>query len=269
MVARKRRSTAVELPPMVELDEADTNLNVLLHSDSGTGKTVFGGGAGLIISTEKGGAISARRAGSKAKLRHCKKWEEFVAVKAWWEAEGHTQFEWTTFDSLTSMQEMMLRWILEKAHSHNSNRDLDVPDQNSHQKWQNYFKRTVGELCDIPANTLFTAQSMNIETEEGAERVMPMIMGQKGAISQYTCGLMTCIGYMRVVNTKGKEIRRIYWQSRPPYYAKDWLDALGRYTDDKGLTELSPVMNAALTGSAPTTITRTRRTGARKARSNG
>jgi hypothetical protein len=229
------------------------SINMLVFGDSGIGKTVFGGGAGgadLIISTEKDKGVSARRHGGKGKIIVCPTYEEFLAAKQAWEDGVYGDPEWTMFDSLTSIQEKLIQWILErefgKAGGAEGSRKLDVLQIQDHLEYQNATRRLVSELCDTPRNVLFTAQSMNVETDGGDERVLPFLDGKKGGVSNYVCGMMTCVGYMKLINVPattaaGKETeiahRRIYWQPKPPYFAKDWTDSLGRYTTDVTLAQ--------------------------------
>lgn len=234
--------TPRKAPTAVALDAHIPSINMLVYGNSGVGKTVFGGGRGgadLVISCEKDQGVSARRQGGRGKIVVCRDYEDFMAAVEKWESGGYGDPEWTHFDSLTSIQFKLIDSILKREYGKQPERKRDVLQLQDHLEYQNATKRLIGELCDVPRNIIFTAQDMAGETEEGDEYILPYLDGKKGGISNFVCGLMTSIGYMKVIPRKDESlVRRIYWQPRPPYFAKDWTDALGKYTDDLTLAEI-------------------------------
>lgn len=243
---------ARKAPTPVALDDAPMSVNMLVYGKSGIGKTVLGagrGGADLIISCEKDRGVSAKRQGGKGKIIWCQDFDQFMDAKKKWEDGEYGDPEWTLFDSLTSIQDKAIQWILareyRKAGGEEGARKLDVLQLQDHLEYQNLTRRLMSELCDTPRNAIFTAQEMNVETDGGEESVLPLLEGGKGKISNFTCGMMTCVGYMKVIerpvsegSDETKTIRRIYWQPKPPYFGKDWTDSLGKFTDNKTLTQL-------------------------------
>lgn len=231
-------------PTAVALDEQLPSVNMLLYGNSGIGKTVFGlgrGGAQLTISCEKDRGMSAKRQGGTGKYIYCANYDEFVAAVDAWEDGANGDPEWTVFDSLTSIQAKMIDWILEREFGKSPEaRKRDVLQIQDHLEYQNATRRLVSRLCDVPRNCLFTAQSMNVETDGGDESVLPFLDGKKGGVANYACGMMTVVGYMKVMNVKDSDriVRRTYWQPHPPYFAKDWTDSLGLFTDDLTLTQV-------------------------------
>jgi hypothetical protein len=246
---------ARKAPTPVALDETPVSVNMLVYGKSGIGKTVFGAGAGgadLVISCEKDKGASARRLGGKGKIIVCPDFETFLAAKQAWEDGEYGDPEWTLFDSLTSIQSKAIDWILSRefGKAAQGTRKLDVLQIQDHLEYQNLTRRLIGELCDNPRNVIMTAQDMNVDTDGGDESVLPALEGGKGKISNFVCGMMTCVGYMKIIehgteNEKGTEVRRIYWQPRPPYFAKDWTDSLGKFTDNRTLAQISARINGA------------------------
>lgn len=246
-------------PPAVPLEESNPSINIVIHGYPGVGKTVFGGGRGgadLIISCEKDGGVSARNNGGKGKIVRCKNWEQFLAAKAAWEDGYYGDPEWTLFDSWSSIQNHLADSILAREFGLQARgRKRDVPQLQDHQEIQNATKRIIGEICDAPRNVIFTAHTMSQVAQDGEDQMMPMLVGKDGAIAAFCCGLVTCIGYLRLINPKEdqddeavtKVTRRIYWQPRPPYVAKDWTGRLGRFTDNKTLADISTMMGAKKT----------------------
>src|ERR1700743_1645669 len=124
---------ARKAPTPVALDDAPLSVNMLVYGKSGVGKTVLGGGRGgadLIISCEKDRGVSARRQNGKGKLIWCKDFEDFLAAEKAWEDGVSGDPDWTLFDSLTSIQDKAIQWILarefRKAGAEDGARKLDV-----------------------------------------------------------------------------------------------------------------------------------------------
>jgi hypothetical protein len=161
--------------------------------------------------------------------------------------------DWAVIDTVTMLQNKMMRAALDTMVSKRPDRDRDLPDKGEHQKVQNELKRWVEQVVDLPMNTLFLAHAMQVEDQEGGGLFLPSIQGgaDKGFIvANYVMALMNSIGYMSVRSVKNRqtkevrEVRRILWQPKHDpdkdvlYMAKDHFNALGRYTDDKSMPEI-------------------------------
>lgn len=220
----------------IELEGLDTfneSINIMVYGPSGHGKTTLVGGApnATFVSTEKG-VVAAKRSGSKAKLLRAPNWQKAVAAKRYADANFGAD-DWVIWDSLTKMQVLMIRWILEQINEGNSARDLDIPAIQDHQKWQNYFKRFVDQLIDAPYNCIFVCTDMFRDDEDGENIVLPALTGKDYEICNYVRAQMDVVLYYRVTTNKaGEEIRRALAQPFAPYVAaKDRYDALGRFWD--------------------------------------
>ena len=220
-----------ELPRVEPEDLADFNesINILVCGDSGVGKTPFAAMApkAVILSTEKG-SISAKRFGSQAKLMRCPTWEHVLAGLQYID-EHPDEFDWMVVDSLTKMQVLQIRWILERVHEENETRDLDIPAIADHQKWQNMFKRFVDRIIDMDVNVIFITTLMHKEDAEGDDLVMPDIQGKDYAIAQYVCQQMDGVYVLKAKTDKetGEPYWRLLTKFREPYFAKDRYDAFG------------------------------------------
>jgi len=248
------------MPEIEEMSSVKPFGNILVYGDSGVGKTVLAGtaGNGLIIAIDKG-IISAARQGSTSKLVKIHEWEEFSAVTKYLRAGGYREYDWVVIDGLTMLQERLLRFVMDEQRRENSKIDEWVPSQAGHQKQQNMMRFYVNLYCDLPVNVLFTALPMNIETEDGEERVIPLIHGQKGALSNYCVGMSDAFGYMKLTTNKaGQEVRRITWRPNGAYIGKDRFGVLAPFTDDITLPEIAARI-AAPVGSTRRTATTARR----------
>lgn len=258
----------IELPDeIVDMNDLDETLNVLVYGHSGVGKTVLGGGADLVIATEKG-VVSARRQGSMAKVWPARTWTDLRNAYAWVEEKCEEGIlgtkHWITLDSGTVMQEHALADILETAVSNNEERDPDIPAIQDHQKWQNMFKRFVRKFNDLPVNVLYIATEMDGENEEGETIKVPYFQGKGVGISSWVCAQMSAVGYMKVAKVRDKsipvnddtppplkEVRRILWQPNGKVFAKDRSDMCGKFTTDKTLREIERLMKTIPDGLQP------------------
>lgn len=246
-------TATIDLPDaIIDLSEYDESVNFLLYADSGVGKTVFAGGAGLILGVETG-TVSAKRMGSKAKLWPIKTWPDLQRAYAWIR-KNPDAFSWVALDSVTAMQQLALKWILEKEFKASGgaegSRDIDIPQIQDHQKWQNMFKRFIKGFCDLPVNVLFTALPLHVEDEEGMALVLPDLQGKGYQIAQWVCAQMSVVGYMKLIRKKTgaeddkgepitREVRRVYFQrTAAPHFAKDRYTVLGKFWDDPTLPEI-------------------------------
>jgi hypothetical protein len=230
----RRAKAASSKPKRVEItveDLADFNesINGLVYGDSGVGKTPFVGGApdAVFLGTEKG-SISAKRFGSKAKLIRATSWDKLEAALAYLE-ENPDGFRWAIVDSVTKMQQLLLRHLLEKnVADGGKNADIDIPQIQDHQKWQNMFKRFIDRLIDLDINVVFVATAMHKEDAEGDDLVLPDLQGKDYQISQYVCAQMDFVYCLKTATNKKTEEPE-WWlitKSRPPFFAKDRYNAV-------------------------------------------
>lgn len=223
-------------PAILDLEDTIESINMLIYGDSGIGKTVFTGELNerlLILSTDTGGTTSARRMGSKAKLWHIKTWTDLLAAYEYLE-DNPDAFDWVSIDTMTEMQTLCLRHILELAVKSNAQRNPDVPQIQDHQEYQNRFKRFVDLFNALPINTIWVAHVMTTEDDEGDDVKLPLLHGGKSwiKIARTTCAKMNVVGFMELREDDEEDVRRIYWQPKPEFFAKDRYACLGKFTDN-------------------------------------
>lgn len=217
-----------------DLSEFNEYKKILVVGDSGVGKTVLVGGApnGIFISTEKG-TISAKRFGSRAKLIRVANWKQLEEALNFVE-QNAAEYDWAMVDSLPKMQRMLLRHLLDtNMEEGRKGADIDVPQIQDHQKWQNMFTRFYDRLNEMPINVIYTSTPMRVETEDDEgdpiDTVLPAIQGKAKegyAIAQYICAEVDCLWFLNVERRKGRNQRVLITQKRPPYFAKDRYNAL-------------------------------------------
>ena len=100
----------------VPATETVTSVNILIHGDSGAGKTTFAGSGrdngqrDLILAIENG-TVSAARSGSQANVLQINTWDELIqAIDAI--VDDPDRFEWVVVDSITKLQDLIWDHIL-------------------------------------------------------------------------------------------------------------------------------------------------------------
>lgn len=217
--------------PTAILDMTDwvESKNIIIHADSGVGKTRLAGTLkkALILAPETSGIVAAKRAGSEAKVWPIRHWNDLVEAYEFLRDNPDHGFEWVVIDTLTDMQQKALRAILEHAVEDNPNRDPDIPAIQDHQKWQNMLKRFIADFCELPVNVCFTAQSMHVDTDDGDEMVLPLLLGKGHQIAAWACAQVGWVFYYRTRNSKPKKgeepvvTRELICTREEPYFAKD------------------------------------------------
>ena len=262
--AKSSAATAKKRPQITVEDLADFNesINGLVHGDSGVGKTPFAGAApdAVFLSTEKG-SISAKRFGSKAKLIRATSWEKVESGIDYLE-ENPDGFRWVIVDSITKMQQLLLRYLLERnVADGGKNADIDIPQIQDHQKWQNMFKRMIDRLIDLDINVVFIATSMHKEDAEGDDLVLPDIQGKDYAIAQYVCAQMDFVYCLKTATNK-KTDEPEWWlitKSRPPYFAKDRYNAVDALVKKPDFAEIIEAIENSAAAAEPNANVKKRR----------
>lgn len=247
----------VELPSnIVDLQDEDEYVNLLVYADSGVGKTVFGGSDDdvLFVAPEDNGTISAKRLGSTAKKWQIHGWTDIQASYKWLSSLEVIPFNWIVLDSLTEMQQMCMRHILEEGVRLNPSRDPDVPQL---QDWIPYFekvRRMVKAFTNLPVNCLFTALQQDEEDEDGNKVVLPMMQGKGTQYAKQVASWMTSFGQMRIAKRragqnadgtdKWEEVRVITWKNTKTVMAKDRTLSLEPQTINLSLKEIRELLEA-------------------------
>lgn len=256
----------VDLPPdIIELEDEPNHLSVMVFGPSGVGKTPFAASSErcLILRTEKGTA-SAKVRGSKAQVWPCDTWTKLLKAKRWLKKQAATDegipFDWISIDSGTSMQTIYLRHILAeeyKAAPDKAKRDLDIPQIQDHQKWQNGLKRNMQEFIDLPVNLCVTALPMTVDSEDDEgnleETIIPQFLGQKGAIGWAIVGMFDMGGLVRLAKVKDGEdgtkvVQKIHWSKYGNHWGRDRYSALGNVTTNLTLDQLAEKVKNSMKG---------------------
>jgi len=216
------------------LEDFNESINICLYGNSGVGKTVLAGAApnATYLTTETG-VTSAKRAGHKARVWRAPTWDHVDVALDRADAEL-TPEDWLLVDSGTKMQVLLHRWWLGRQHADNDARDIDIPQIQDYQKFQNMYMRFWDRIVDSQYNSIIICTAMNNEDPEGENIVLPHIVGKGYAISSYCCAQMDMVLYYGVARQNDKQaptIRRLLAETYPPWFAKDRYNVLPRWTD--------------------------------------
>jgi AAA domain len=228
-MATARRGSALPKARILDMEEYTESQNWLVFGETGAGKTPWTTllPKTLVIAADHQGTISAKRAGSTAKVFKVYRWEDMETIYKHLRASPG-RYDWVVVDTVTMLQVRLLRSILEYEHKRNPNkRDLFIPAIQDHQRWQNMLKNMVTDFCELPFNTVWTAQEMERENAEGDPVVWPFLPGGKQGheMSSWFCSQMHVVAHMKVtMRGKGDDrrpVRTILTDKRPPYQARD------------------------------------------------
>jgi AAA domain-containing protein len=255
---------------LFELDGASEHKNLLIHGDSGAGKTVLAGtvpGRSLFLAGEPG-YISAARLGAKGTARVIPDTATADAAIRWLEDGNFVKFDWVVIDGASTMNKKFLLGYAAEAFDANPAKRAhrNLPDKPDYFNAQNFMMGWIARFVDLPVNVLITAHSMRPDGEDGETLVYPGIQGKGTEISNYISGLMHTVGYMSIrVDAEGNEVRRVLWQhtydkrTDTRYFAKDQFNRLPRYTDNLTMPEIIEILDSEPTPAPKTTLARKRR----------
>jgi len=249
-----------ELPDdIVGLEDYTESINMLVYGDPGVGKTVLAGSDRTLILATEQGTIAAARQGSKAKVWNAvRNWGRVEDCYEWvyenCEKPGFP-FRWIAIDTVTEMQNLILRNIVNTRIQEGKAKNLNPykTELQEYGEMHEMYRDYIAKFNDLPVNTLWTAQAMQVEDEEGNEFKLPSIQGKGYQLAMWTAAQVHCYGYLHmreVVNPKTDKlvrVRSIQWQATPEVRAKDRFDCLGQYTNHpKGQPSLAALTKKIL-----------------------
>ena len=246
--------TDFELPgDIVDIDEYTENITMLVYGDPGIGKTRFVGSAKTLILAVENGTISARKSKGDAKVWDCSTWEKFKTAYEWLVENAALPgfpFDWVAIDTGTQLQLNIRRDIVDADAAVDDSRNPDTVELQEYGEEQQRLMRYVTLVNDLPVNVCWTAHSMLVSNEEGEELRLPNFHGKGYGVANWIAAQMHCVGYMHYADVKKRDgsvtkTRIITWRGSENLIAKDRFDALGARTINKGLAEVTKIIEAS------------------------
>lgn len=231
-----------KLPPqIIDIDDLQEPINILCHSDTGAGKTrLWSWLPNMLIIAIEDGVIAARAGGvTGTKVWRAHTWPDIVEAFEWLR-DNPGVFEWVLVDSITKAQSVCLKHIMELVVKANSSRDPHIPSQGDHFKWQLSVKQMVTDFNELPENVIWLARSMNRESPDGDDIVVPCIEGKDYGISAWVSGEMGVVCYLKKEMKDKKVVRKLYFGEHPMYWARDRFNVLPnvmQFTSEKGIAQ--------------------------------
>jgi AAA domain-containing protein len=259
------------LPPeIVELEAISPHPNLLVFAKSGAGKTVWAcsDDSVLVLNCEPEGTLSAKQLGSKAKEWTCRTYKDFVAAVEWLKGlvdrDEPIPFKVISIDSITALQKLLMRDILDGVISVKPHRDADIPDRPEYLKNQLVIQRIVKEVNDLPVMVVWTSLVRKETDPEGNDFLFPAVQGKGYEIAQSILAMMTSFGYLYVKVRRNKDSgkpiidpttkapirdRYIMWEDSGVMQGKDRTCVLGPYTRNLTLKQVRErIENAGIQG---------------------
>lgn len=235
------------------VQESVESINALIFGDSGSGKTVFAGSGSerdLIIAVEQG-TVSAARQGSKAQVLHAKDYDTLMEIIEAIESEPD-RFDWVILDSLTKTQDIIWDHILDTATTANPSRSRYKKELQEYGEAQERLKEIVERLVSSEANVIFTALAELDVDEESQEFRRPQLHGKNGAVAQWVCGQVDLVGFLRVARSGQEEFRRMDFNKKPQFWAKDRFGVFTKAVKNLTLEKLTDILTKASADDAAT-----------------
>jgi hypothetical protein len=250
---------------IVDLADDIPKWNILVHADSGAGKTVFAGSdeGVLFIAPEDSGTLSALRMGSKAQKIRVRHWNDIRAAVEYLEDNPDVLSDYNVLavDSLTEMQKMCMSAILESSRAErlSKGQDPDTPQIQDYGKLHVLFENLVRRINELDVNVLYTALSRKVEDADHNEFLVPEISGKEYGVAMKIVALMTSYGHLRVELvevpapteehpelTKMVKRRTIYWEDTGTIRAKDRTTRLAPFTVNAKLSQVRQAIDGTM-----------------------
>lgn len=254
---------------IVDLADDIPKWNILVHADSGAGKTVFAGSDDkvLFLAPEDSGTLSALRMGSTAQKIRVRHWNDIREAVEYLEDNPDVLagFDVLAVDSLTEMQKMCMAAILESSRAErlSKGQDPDTPQIQDYGKLHVLFENLVRRINELNINVLYTALSRKVEDADHNEFLVPEITGKDYGVAMKIVALMTSYGHLRVELvevpaptddnpdlTKIVKRRTIYWEDTGTIRAKDRTTRLAPFTVNAKLKQIRLAIDGTLTRNA-------------------
>lgn len=240
-----------------ELDGNSESSNILFYGDPDSGKTTLIGSAprSLILACGPGYGSAARYWQNQGidrgprKIRLVNSSAMLLAGLDWLEGGGWKKFKWVILEDASLFETRVRLGYAAEAFDANPAKRVhrNLPDKPDYYNTQNYIRGVIPRLVDLPVNTIVTAHAMRLTDDDGNRIVMPAFQQQDGALSNFVCGMMHVVGYMKKVRSKKEKrlTRRILFNERidpesgTRYVAKDQFDVLPRMMTDTDIPAIT------------------------------
>jgi hypothetical protein len=169
--------------------ESEDYIKALFYGPNGTGKTTVAGTfpAPIIFDiNERGTRVLATEEG-RIKKRAVDEFEMLVQG-FWYLKSGKHPFKTVVLDNITTLQEVAMRYIMNKEADFDLSKDMDMPTKRDWGGLSQILKRWLIDFRNLPMNVVFIAQERrdkdeDLESDEASvyPQVIPSVRGILGA----------------------------------------------------------------------------------------
>jgi AAA domain len=145
-----------------------TYLKLLVYGQNGKGKTRFGASADkvLLIDCNEKGTLSIRN--FPAQVYKVETWTD-IDLAYWLLHSGQHEFETVVLDTVTSLSQLCMRFILGDESSRDPTRDPNMPSKREWGKLGELMRTIILNFRNLPMNVVFLAQERRGFTDDDAE----------------------------------------------------------------------------------------------------
>ena len=169
--------------------ESEDFIKALFYGPNGTGKTTVAGSfpAPIIFDiNERGTRVLATEEG-RVKKRAVDEFEMLVQG-FWYLKSGKHPFKTVVLDNITTLQEVAMRYIMNKEADFDLSKDMDMPTKRDWGGLSQILKRWLIDFRNLPMNVVFIAQEKrdreeDLESDDASvyPQVTPSVRGILGA----------------------------------------------------------------------------------------
>ena len=188
-----------------KVSEVESPVKILAYSRNKVGKTTFAATAPkcLIIDIDEEGTRSVKH--TKAFVRVVRRWED-IGFAYWYLKAGKHPFQSVAIDTVTAMQEVCMRMVMNEAEDRDPNREHGMPDKRVYGRAGKLMSAQMLAFRNLPLNVIFLAQERVTNDEDTGEAIWhgpDLPNSSRGT-------LLGCVGvtgrlYKREVKVKGRK----------------------------------------------------------------
>ena len=169
--------------------QSEDFVKVLFYGPNGTGKTTIAGSFPdpIIFDINERGTRVLSTPDGRIKKRAVDEFEMLVQG-FWYLKSGKHPFKTVILDNITTLQEVAMRYIMNKEADFDLSKDLDMPTKRDWGGLSQVLKRWLIDFRNLPMNVVFIAQERrdkdeDIESDEASvfPQVTPSVRGILGA----------------------------------------------------------------------------------------
>ena len=166
--------------------ESEELIKALIYGPNGTGKnTVSATFPGPVLVLD----VNERGTKSMVGIEGLKKREvdtfELFMMAYWYLKSGNHPFKTVVIDNVTTLQELVMKFVMKKESDFDSSKDIDMPTKRDWGGLSQIMKRWMIDFRNLPMNVVFIAQEKRTNDDDLASdevTVFPQVSGSVKAI---------------------------------------------------------------------------------------